>query len=181
MPGAGYLFPVTPEEREKALIPTDADKVRAWLLRSTETLAIMLAMPYGMDKKAELGKAVLECSQAYLLLDDKVDENGVPVGAGAEAQGEAQVKAAEAQANGQIAVNEHQHALNMELETHKASLQPTDPESFKRAPATGGHREPPRVQPNATEKKIEEKNKPKAEVLKGARGDRPLPRPRIGQ
>lgn len=45
----------------------------------------------------------------------------------------------------------------------------------------GGHPEPPRVNPNPAENAIAEKHKEQSEELRGARGDRPRPQPRVGQ
>jgi hypothetical protein len=45
----------------------------------------------------------------------------------------------------------------------------------------GGYREPPRVKPNPAENAIAEQHKEQSEELRGARGDRPRPQPRVGQ
>lgn len=85
--GEGYLFADDPEERAKQLIETNAEFVRQNLLRAIEVMTFDLQLPYSQDKKADVGKAVLECAQAYLLLDPTVDETGVPVeGEGSKAQ-----------------------------------------------------------------------------------------------
>lgn len=96
-------------------------------------MGFALQLPYGEDKKADLGHALLACSQSYLLLDPSVDEEGVSV----EGRAEADAKAAQ--------------------------------------------KFPPRVEPNAAEKNLDEKTKDKQESLKHDRGQTPTPRPRVGQ
>lgn len=174
IPGQGYLIPVSPEDREKILVPTDPDKVRSHLLRSIETMAIALQLPYGAEKKGELGKALLECSQAYLLLDPSVDEQGVPIGAQATADAEAQQQTREHAGTVEKDVNEHQGHVQAALAAHASG------QDFKRPVAQSGYVEPPRVQPNPAEQQIADKHKSQSQELKGARGDRPLPRPRAG-
>lgn len=177
LPGAGYLFPDDPQKRQANLVKTTADVTRDALLRAVEVCAQEALMPYGAVAKSEAAKAALAYAQAFLLLDPTVDENGVPVGAQAVAQGQAQEGAALAQGAAQQGVNEHKHTLEMAAEAHKAQhpeLHP-DPEHFTQKPG-----EPPRVAPNAAEEEIELEHKPESEKLKGARGDRPLPKPRPG-
>lgn len=174
LPGAEYLFPADPEKRQKNLITTTPEMARAALLRAVETMAQYLTLPYGMDKKAELGKAILECSQSFLLLDPTVDESGVPVGAQATAQAESTQE-----------TNAHKAGLDKEVAEHGAHLQANlaahaSGAAFKRAVDANGYVEPPRVQPNSAETGIAEKHKSQSQELKGARGDKPLPKPRVG-
>jgi hypothetical protein len=105
------------------------------------------------------------------------------VGAQAAAQGQAQEGVTDLQgahqANAAHIAGEHaQHTARVKEAAAAGVLQ--DPETFTRGKQVGGHQEPPRVQPNRAEKAIEEANKPKTEVLKGARGDLPRPKPRVG-
>ena len=175
IPGKGYLFPADPAERKSALIPVDVDQVRDQLLRSLETMAIGLQLPYGAEKKGELGKSILEVAQAYLLLDPSVDATGVPVGAAATAQAEA-TEGLKAQEHGQ----------NMQAKSHEADLAArtaahASGQAFEHPETLSGYKEPPRVKPNPAEQAIGEAAKPKEEILKGARGDMPRPKPRVGQ
>jgi hypothetical protein len=183
LPGLGYLYPDAPEHRQATLVETTPDFARASLLRAIEVAAFSCMLPFSENKPGEWGKAILEMAQAYLLLDPTVDQAGVPVGAQAQAQGEAQAEVAHvqgehAQAVAHISGGHAQHTARVKEAAGAGVLQ--DPETFTRGPAVGGHQEPPRVQPNRAEKAIEDANKPKTEVLKGARGDLPRPKPRIG-
>jgi hypothetical protein len=183
LPGLGYLYANAPEERQQALVVTTPDFARASLLRAIETAAFASMLPFSENKPSEWGKAILEMAQAYLLLDPSVDSQGVPVGAQQQAQGQAQQEVTDLQGQHQQAAahiaGEHAQETARVSEAAKAGVLQS-PETFTRAPATGGHQEPPRVQPNRAEKAIEEANKPKTEVLKGARGDLPRPKPRVG-
>lgn len=185
LPGAGYLFPDDPEKRQANLVKTTPDQARAALLRAVEVCAFDALLPYGSAPKSEAAKAALAFSQAYLLLDPTVDESGVPVGAQAVAQGQAQEGAHAAQGAAQQAVNEHQHGLDVALEEHKADMQArmaahASGATFKRPVDQNGYVEPPRVQPNPAEEAIEAEHKSQSQELRGARGDRPLPKPRPG-
>lgn len=87
LPGSGYLYADDPAKRQEQLVKTTADFVRDNLLRAIEVLTFDLQLPFSEDKKADVGKAILECAQAYLLLDPTVDETGNPVeGEGSKAQ-----------------------------------------------------------------------------------------------
>lgn len=183
LPGLGYLYPDAPEHRQATLVETTPDFARRALLRAIEVASFSAMLPFSENKPDAWGKAILEMSQAYLLLDPSVDQQGVPVGAQAHAQGEAQAQVAHvqgehAQAVAHISGRQAQHTARVKEAAAAGVLQ--DPETFARGPAVGGHQEPPRVQPNRAEKAIEEANKPKTEVLKGARGDLPRPKPRVG-
>lgn len=183
LPGAGYLFPDRPQVRQANLIKTTPEDARDALLRAVELCAQGSLLPYGAVAKGEYAKAALAFSQAYLLLDPTVDEAGVPVAAkaaagaeaqahvareGAHAQGEAQQEAAVTQAHGQA----HVAQVTAEAAGTARFTHPTTPR---------GHPLPPRVGPNAAEEQIDAKSKTKQAVLKGARGDRPRPRPRVGE
>jgi hypothetical protein len=183
LPGLGYLYPDAPEHRQATLVETTPEFVRKAILRMMEVASFAAMLPFSENKPGEWGKTILEAAQAYLLLDPSVDQQGVPVGAQAMAQGAAQEGVAHVQGQHQanvaeIAGNHAQNTARVQAAADAGVLQ--DPETFTRAPATGGHAEPPRVQPNRAEKAIEEANKPKTEVLKGARGDLPRPKPRVG-
>lgn len=94
IPGEGYLQPQAPDKLPEP-IGTTPERVRGRLLRAIETCAASVAMPFGADKKSDLGKAILEISQSYLLLDPSLDENGVPVeGPGSQAHAAAAAQAA---------------------------------------------------------------------------------------
>jgi len=151
LPGEGYLFAHDPETRQAALVTTTPEQARAALLRAIE-LCAQDVMPYGEQPPKELAQAALAFSQAYLLLDPSVDQEGVPVGAEAIAQADAQARV-QAHASGQ------------------AFSHPTD---------ANGYKEPPRVLPNPAEAAVAAKNMPKTEVLRGARADKPRPQPRVG-
>lgn len=79
LPGQGYLYASDPEERQKQLIQTKPEFVRANILRAIEVMTFDLQLVFSEDKKADIGHAMLFSAQAYLLLDPTVDENGVPV------------------------------------------------------------------------------------------------------
>jgi hypothetical protein len=83
LPGEGYLEP-KPAAQE-TLVPTNAEKVRDRLLRSIEVCAIAGQLPYSSERKADVAEAALRYAQTYLLLDPKVDAEGVDVEARAEA------------------------------------------------------------------------------------------------
>lgn len=160
LPGEGYLFPHDPAKRQKNQISTTPEVVRQVLLRTIEVMAIQMQLPLGMEKKGELGKSILELTQGYLLLDPSVDENGVPVeGPGSPSHAQAAATAAF---------------------PPPVTTGGTGGQTFKRTVDASGHVEPPKVQPNPAEKAVAEKNKPKSEVLQGARADKPLPKPRVG-
>lgn len=167
IPGEGYLFAKDPEARAKTLIETTPEQVRATLLRAVETLASDCSLPYGADKKSELAKGALALSQAYLLLDPTVDEAGVPVGAQAGAQGDAQVRAAEAQAAGQA------HVAQVTAEANHVG-------SFKEPVTALGHPLPPRWKGNVGTEASAAKHKPQSQELAGTRADTPRPQPRVG-
>lgn len=94
IPGEGYLQPQAPDKLPEP-IATTPDRVRGRLLRAIETCASSVAMPFGSDKKSDLGKAILEMAQSYLLLDPSLDENGIPVeGPGSIAHASAAAQAA---------------------------------------------------------------------------------------
>lgn len=149
LPGAGYLFPPDPAQREQALVPTTPEFVRNALLRAIETQAFGMMMPYDEKEPDKRAHAILMAAQAYLLLDPTVDEQGVPVGAQQTAQA----------------------AANAAFPQQPAFTEKTD---------ASGHREPPKRNVPPAAQAIQAKNKPKEEVLKGARGSNPRPRPRIG-
>jgi hypothetical protein len=183
LPGLGYLYANAPEMRQAALVTTTPEFARMALLRGIETAAMASMLPFSENKPSEWGKAILEMAQAYLLLDPSVDSQGVPVGAPQAAQGAAQegvtdLQGLHQQAAAHIAGEHAQHTARVSEAAKAGVLQ--DPETFTRGVTVGGHVEPPRVQPNRAEKAIEEANKPKTEVLKGARGDLPRPKPRVG-
>lgn len=150
LPGEGYLFPPAPEKRKASMVPTTPDQTREWLLRSIEAMAIGAMMPYGEKEPDKYAHGALMMAQAYLLLDPTVDEQGVPVGA-------QQTAAAAA----------------------TAAFPPPQP-AFSSQTTKGGHPEPPKRNVPPAAQAIQQKNKPKEEVLKGARGSNPRPRPRIG-
>lgn len=174
LPGAGYLFPKTPAERASVLTPTNPEQVRDWLLRATETMAIAASLPYGMDRKGELGKAILECAQAYLLLDPSVDQQGVQIGAAAAAEADATKGVNDHKATLDHARIEHEGAMQAAVAAHASG------QRFERPITVNGYQEPPKVLPNPAEQAIGEKHKAQSQELKGARGDRPRPQPRVG-
>ena len=78
LPGLGYLYPNAPEERWQTLLRTTPEFVRDALLRSIEVACFSAMMPFSENRPGEWGKTILEMSQAYLLLDPSVDQQGVP-------------------------------------------------------------------------------------------------------
>jgi len=87
LPGGGYLFPDGTQDPRPA--PDIAD-VRNELLRAIKTLALMVQLPYGEDKKADVGHCILALGQTYLLTDPTLDNEGVPVeGPGSKAHAQA--------------------------------------------------------------------------------------------
>jgi hypothetical protein len=185
LPGLGYLYPDAPEKRQATLVKTTPEFARDTLLRAIEVCGFGAMFPFSETKPGEWAKAALAYAQAYLLLDPSVDNQGVPVGAAAMAQGDAQATAAHAQGAAQQAVNGHKAGLDEAAAEHGAILgghvaahQSGQAWSF---PVTkAGVPEPPKVLPNPAEKAIETKGALKTEELKGARGDLPRPKPRVG-
>ena len=91
VPGDGYLFSPAPSERPKPM-EASPEQVRARLLNGIDALAFAIQLPYGQVSVSDLGKAILELSQSYLLLDPSVDKEGVPIGDRAEAEAQAAAK-----------------------------------------------------------------------------------------
>jgi hypothetical protein len=161
-PGEGYLYARDPEARTRAMVHTDPDVVRNMLLRVIETCAQNGLLPFGETDVEKQGRAALAFAQAYLLLDPAVDSEGVnvahkaAVGAMAQiAQTAAQPPPAPAQSTGSGST------------------------AVKKSPPTGGHGEPPHVLGSRASQMLSEMHQNAEQVLKGARGSRPLPRPRI--
>lgn len=175
LPGEGYLYAEAPEKREAALVHTTPDRVRAALLRAIEVAAMNVQLPFSEHNPGEWAKAALAFSQAYLLLDPSVDEMGVPVGAQAMAQGEAQEGVAQAQADAQEGLETHKAIMAGHVAAHGSGQEWTHPHT------KSGHPLPPKVKPNPAEAAIEAKNRTKSEELRGARGDLPRPKPRVGE
>lgn len=161
LPGAGYLFQDDPEKRQAQLVKTTPEFVRSALLRAIEVAAFAQTLPFSMEKKSELSDQVLKNAQAYLLLDPSVDENGIPVegpGSKAHATASAQAQFRPPPAPGQPGHQQFEEPINK----------------------TTGHPEPPRVKPNPAEEEIANEHQGESEDLRGARGDKPRPKPRIG-
>lgn len=76
LPGTGYLFP-RPDDAARAPAPS-ADKVREELLRALQVCAKDVQLPFGQEKKESAAKSILAMSQAFLLLDPSLDEEGLP-------------------------------------------------------------------------------------------------------
>lgn len=178
-PGQGYLYPDDPAKRQSTLVKTDADAVRASLLRGVEAMAMSSLLPLGAVGKGEVAKAALAMAQAYLLLDPTVDSEGVPVQAKHENAVEQAAIAAGAQGIAQGHAQAHVAHETADAQARTAAH--ASGAQFKRAVTQSGYQEPPRVQPNPAELAIAEKHKSQAQELRGARGDRPLPKPRVGQ
>jgi len=157
IPGAGYLFPDDPEKRQANLIKTTPEVVRDELLRAIEVCAQNVQMAFGMEKKAEMGRVALELSQAYLLLDPSVDNQGIPIEAKAEIDRETKA-----------------HEAN--LEAHKAAH--ASGAAFE---LPGNFKAPPRVKLPPAAQAVSEKNKSKANMLKATKASKPTPKPRSGE
>lgn len=155
-PGEGYLYARDPAFRQAALIHTDPEIVRTMLLRAMEVLATNLLLPFNEEKAVGNADAILKLAQSYLLIDPSVDAEGVPVAmkAALSAAGQAAGAAGSPQPGGQA------HG------------------QVKKGANVGGHAQPPRVVPGAAAQAIEQMHEHAEEVLQGARGSRPLPRPR---
>ena len=188
LPGEGYLYAGAPEIRQAALVKTTPEFARDALLRSIEVAAMNSMLPFSEKTPSEWAKAALAFSQAYLLLDPSVDNQGVPVGAEAHAQGAAQAAAAQEQGTQARATNAHKAALDEAAEEGKAAIAGHvaahgSGENWTLPLTKSGYPEPPRLKsdPNAAAEGIADKNDPKTEELRGARGDLPRPKPRVGQ
>lgn len=135
LPGAGYLYADDPAKRQEQLVKTTPDFVRANLLRAMEVLTFDLQLPFSEDKKADVGKAILECAQAYLLLDPTVDETGNPVeGEGSKAQ--AQAKAAH-QFPPRVGLNDAANAISAKHEPQTKALRKTRGQTPRPQPRVG--------------------------------------------
>lgn len=191
LPGLGYLYADAPEARQAALVHTDPEQVRKSLLRAIETFAFNSMLPFSEKGPNEWARAMLEASQAYLLLDPSVDAQGVPLGAQAMAQGQAQEGVARAQGEQTLANTHAQHDRQEQLEVVKGAAQthfgpdvteaPGDPESFSHSETDSGHKLPPRLQDTPALEREKKKHENAEEIIRGVRADRPRPQPRVGE
>lgn len=79
LPGEGYAFPDDPAKRQAQLIKTTPEFVRANLLRAIEVQSFYAQLPLSEENRAECARLILALSQSYLLLDETLDQNGIPV------------------------------------------------------------------------------------------------------
>lgn len=165
-PGLGYLYARDPEFRQRALIKTNPEMVRAMILRAMEVVAQNTLLPFNEEGAAKNSEALLKMSQAYLLIDPSVDAQGVPVAGKMLAQ-----------AGGQIAVQAAKPATGGAGGGTPLSGSGAHGE-VKKGPTVGGHAEPPRVVAGQAAQLLQKMHQNAEDVLKGARGSRPLPRPR---
>jgi len=135
LPGAGYLYPDDPAKRQQQLIKTTPQFVRDNLLRSIEVMSFALQLPFGEEKLADIGKAILEAAQAYLLLDPTVDENGIPV------EGEGSLAHAQAKAVHQfpprVQPNAAEEAIKEKHEPQSTALRKTRGQTPRPQPRVG--------------------------------------------
>lgn len=165
VPGENYLYAGAPEERQQNLVTTTPEVVRDALLRAIETSAQNAMLPFSENKPSEWGHAALQFAQAYLLLDPEVDNEGIPVGPKIAAEAEE---------------GHREHTLNAHADAAAGHLETRANAPFTKKADESGHKEPPRRNLPAAAKRVKEKNKPKSEVLRGAKASRPLPQPRVG-
>jgi hypothetical protein len=175
-PGLGYLYAHDPEFRQLALVSTTPEIVRKMILRSMEVVATNTLLPFNEEGAAKNADAMLKMAQAYLLIDPAVDAEGVPV-AGKQT----------AMAGAQIAVNasKPQPTGGGNPGGGKSIGKPQSASSsgeahgdVKKGPTVAGHAEPPRVVAGRAAQILQQMHQNAEDVLKGARGSRPLPRPR---
>lgn len=114
LPGEGFLFP--DGKQEPRTVP-DIEEVRNEALRAIKNMAIALQLPYGEDKKADVGRALLACAQSYLLLDPGLDAEGVSV----EGRAEAEAKAAQ-KFPPRVPPNAAEEALNAKTKPQQEAL-----------------------------------------------------------
>jgi len=167
-PGEGYIYAHAPQQRQAAMVQTTPELVRDMLLRAIEVASQNALLPFSEQPPGQWGDLMLRAAQAYLLLDPSVDQNGVPVGAQAHEQALANAGEPRHQAQTEQAQAAATQAL---AGAHQA---------FTQAQAVGAFKPPPRVAPNPAERKVEERNRGKTEVLRGVRADQPRPKPRVG-
>jgi hypothetical protein len=184
LPGEGYLYAHAPTERQRALVDADPETVRKTLLRAIEVCGTNAQLPFSEKGPNEWARAALEFAQAYLLLDPSVDQQGVPVGAQAQAQGAAQKAVAQAQGEATLANTHAQHDRAEQLELVKAAAQAhfgQDPEVFSHPETESGHELPPRLKDTQAMDRMKKKHENAEEIIRGVRADRPRPQPRVGQ
>lgn len=162
LPGQDYAFISDPEARQRAELHTTPAMVRMALLRTMETAAQSIRMPFAeQGDQAKASDLILRCAQAYLLIDPEVDATtGVPI-----------VAQALASAAGQMSVAEH-----------KGEVEGAEPapavEGVPRPKGTvGNHVPPPRVKTGAMER-LTAMHENLSKMLSSSRGDTPTPRPR---
>ncbi len=163
-PGQGYLYPNDPEQRQAAMISTSPEIVRTQILRAMEVAAQNALLPFAEVDVQKVSDAMLKMAQAYLLIDPTVDAQGVPVGA-QQTMGAAQ----------QLAV-----AHGSPPPPAPAGKPGEAHGTVKPGKTVGGHTSPPKVLPGQAAQLIQTMHEGASDVLKGSRGSRPLPRPRVG-
>jgi hypothetical protein len=174
-PGLGYLYAHDPEFRQMALVSTNPDIVRKMILRAMEVLAYNAMLPFNEEGAAKNADGLLRMAQAYLLIDPEVDAEGVPVAGKqtAAAAGRIATTLASPQPTGGIVPGSpgkgNVKGAKGDGEAHGTPA---------KGPSIAGHAEPPRVTAGAAAKILQEMHLNAEAVLKGARGSRPLPRPR---
>lgn len=166
-PGEGYLYARDPIFRQAAMVHTTPDIVRVMLLRAMEVAAQNSLLPFNEEGAMKNADAALKFAQAYLLIDPEVDAEGVPVAAKQALQ-----------ATGQMAVDAGKPQPAVGGGAAVAGKPGEAHGTVKKGPAVGGHAQPPRVVAGAAAEAIAAMHEHASELLKGARGSRPLPRPR---
>lgn len=150
--------PVQFQPELEPVIETTPEIVRMRLLRAIEICAKDTVLS-AMDEAgaADLGSAALRFAQAYLLLDPLVDSEGIPVA------GKAIVDA--------MASTGQSHAEPQQPEPAGEDGQAHG--NVKKKPG-----QPPKVLPGDAAQHLAEMHPHMEDALKGARGSRPLPKPR---
>lgn len=162
-PGEGYLYAKDPQTRQRAMVETDPEVVRDMLLRAMETAAQNSLLPFNEVDPEKLGRAALAFAQAYLLIDPSVDAEGVSV-----------AHKGAVQAMGQMAVDAAKPQPAPGGGTSGSGSSVT-----KKGRSVGGHAQPHRVITSKAGEMLQAMHQNAEDVLKGARGSLPRPRPRV--
>jgi hypothetical protein len=171
-PGEGYLYAHDPETRQQAMVTTNADVVRDMLLRAMETAAQNALLPFSETDVEKQGRAALAFAQAYLLIDPSVDSEGVNVAHKAAVGAMAQMAQSAAQPQPAPGATANAKAGAGKPQAGGSSV-------TKKGPTVGGHAAPHKVITSRAGQMLSEMHANAEQVLKGARGSLPRPRPRV--
>jgi hypothetical protein len=171
-PGEGYLYAREPETRQQALVTTTPEIVRDMLLRAMEVAASNSLLPFNETDAEKQGRAALAFAQAYLLIDPSVDSEGVNVAHKAAVGAMAQMAQSSAAPQPQPAGAAGTRPRGKGGSSGSSSV-------TSKGPTVGGHAQPHRVLTSHAGKMLQEMHQNAEDVLKGARGSLPRPRPRV--